>query len=176
MKDLVKISPENDFDVILDIRYAGANNVTRQKFYENDDCFLHQEAAQKLKNAVILAQEYDLKLKIFDGFRPLKAQEFLFAKFPDSGFVSDPKNGSIPHCRGIAVDLTLVDKNGKELEMGTDFDDFTELAFHSCKKLSGEAKKNRELLLKIMTKAGWDFFDNEWWHYQLFNPRSYKII
>ena len=66
-------------------------------------------------------------------------QKFMFEKFAHDplyeGFVSDPKTGSTPHCRGVAIDLTLVDESGKELDMGTDFDEFSELAFHDCHKI-----------------------------------------
>lgn len=172
---LVKIT-EKIFGVKLDIRYATSNNITGKKIYKNSDCYLHQDAAKKLKIASDLAKNLGFKLKIFDGFRPLDAQKFLFSKFPDSGFVSNPISGAIPHCRGIAVDLTLIDNIGKELEMGTQFDDFTSKAFHSYQGFSEKITKNRLTLLQIMTDSGWDFYDNEWWHYQLFNPREYKII
>jgi D-alanyl-D-alanine dipeptidase len=172
---LVKITEEK-FGVNLDIRYATTNNVAGEIFYQNSDCYLCQEAAKKLNIAVDLAKNINLKLKIFDGFRPLEAQKYLFNKFPDGGFVSNPETGSIPHCRGIAVDLTLVDKNDKELNMGTNFDNFTSKAFHSYQNLSNEILRNRLTLLGIMTNAGWDFYNNEWWHYQLFNPRDYKIL
>ena len=92
------------------------------------------------------------------------------------GFVSNPANGAIPHCRGVAIDLTLVDKNNKELEMGSDFDEFSELAFHDFAEISDEAKANRKKLLQIMTDAGFDFYSKEWWHYQLFKPREYAVI
>ena len=89
---------------------------------------------------------------------------------------SNPQGGVIPHCRGVAIDLTVTENNEKELEMGSDFDEFSDLAFHSCDKISKEARKNRLILLGIMTNAGFDFYQQEWWHYQLFNSRQYPII
>jgi D-alanyl-D-alanine dipeptidase len=170
---LIKIS-EEEFGVRLDIRYATSNNVAGESFYKNSNCYLHQDAAQKLKISSKLAKNIGLQLKIFDGFRSLEAQKYLFSKFPNSGFVSNPETGAIPHCRGIAVDLTLVNAGGSELDMGTDFDDFSSKAFHDYQNLSSEVLQNRLTLLGIMTNAGWDFYNNEWWHYQLFNPRSYS--
>lgn len=179
MKNLIEITEEKH-GVILDLRYASSNNVCRQKLYAHPFCYLHEEAANKLCKAVDSAKKLGLKLKIFDGFRPIAVQRFMFAKFPsddpNSGFVSNPETGSIPHCRGIAVDLTLSDKEGNELPMGTDFDEFSDLAFHGCDKISVEAQKNRLLLLGLMTLAGFDFYSKEWWHYQLFNPRHYPIL
>ena len=175
MRNLIAINQDNGFDIDLDIRYAGTNNVTGQKIYEAPHSFLHPDAANALRFAIELAKIQGLRFKIFDAFRPLAAQEFLFSKFPEGGFVSNPKSGSVPHCRGVAVDLTLVDQNGKELDMGTDFDNFTDLAKHGSTAISIEAQKNRYILFGIMMSAGWDFYRQEWWHYQLFNPRDYAL-
>ncbi|MDX2082549.1 MAG: D-alanyl-D-alanine dipeptidase [Rickettsiales bacterium] len=175
MQNLVEISTKN-FDVILDLRYASKNNVCGQKLYAYPFCYLHETAAQGLKRAIKLAKNLGLKIKIFDGFRPLQIQQFMYEKFSQDGFVSNPKTGAIPHCRGIAIDLTLTDLQGNNLEMGTDFDDFSKLAFHGCDKISITAQRNRLILLGIMTAAGFDFYSQEWWHYQLFKPREYPII
>ena len=81
-----------------------------------------------------------------------------------------------PHSRGVAVDLTLVDNKNEELDMGTEFDEFSRLSYHRCKEISAQSYKNRLILLGIMTDSGWDFFRNEWWHYQLFHSKTYPII
>ncbi len=169
-----------EFDVELDLRYATTNNVCGVKLYSAPICYLHKDAADALRKAIKIAASQNLRFKIFDGFRPLKIQQFMFDKFPsddpNGGFISSPATGSTPHCRGVAVDLTLIDSAEKELEMGSDFDEFSDLAFHNCQRVSPRAKSNRELLLKIMTKAGFDFYSKEWWHYQLFKPREYAVI
>jgi len=176
MNNLIPINKENGFDVDLDIRYATKNNVVGQKIYDQPHCFLHDNAAESLKKAINLAKIQGWRFKIFDAFRPIAAQEFLFKKFPDGGFVSNPQTGSVPHCRGVAVDLTLLDDRGKELDMGTDFDNFTDLARHGSTSISTEAQKNRYILLGIMMTSGWDFYQQEWWHYQLFNAKNYQLI
>jgi D-alanyl-D-alanine dipeptidase len=172
--NLVEITAEK-FGVILDLRYASANNVCHQKLYSQPLCYLHSEAAKCLKKATESAKILGYKIKIFDGFRPIEVQKFMFNKFPGD-FVSDPATGSTPHCRGVAIDLTLTDLNGTELEMGSDFDEFSETAFHNCTKISVTAQKNRLILLGLMSAAGFDFYSKEWWHYQLFKPREYPII
>ena len=55
--------------------------------------------------------------------------------------------------------------------MGTAFDAFTPLSHHGRTDVSAEAQRNRLLLMGLMTSAGWDFYRNEWWHYQLFDQR-----
>ncbi|MCH8919079.1 MAG: D-alanyl-D-alanine dipeptidase, partial [Proteobacteria bacterium] len=90
-------------------------------------------------------------------------------------FPADPRRGS-PHSRGVAVDLTLVDEKGARLEMGTGFDDFTPRAHHGNRDIPSRAQVNRHILLGLMTTAGWDFYRNEWWHYQMFDSRHYPLI
>ena len=75
----------------------------------------------------------------------------------------------------MAVDLTLLD-GGRELDMGTGFDAFTPLSHHGRTDVSNAAQRNRLLLMGLMTTAGWDFYRNEWWHYQLFDARRYALI
>ena len=161
--------------LLIDLAYARADNVTGKPIYARARCFLHPDAAALLDRAAELARPHGLRLKIFDAYRPPEAQWVLWNAFPNPEFVADPRRGS-PHSRGVAVDLTLVDGTGLELEMGTPFDDFTAASHHGSLAVSVEAQRNRALLLGLMTEAGWDFYRNEWWHYQLFNSRSYPLI
>ncbi len=174
MFNLIQIT-EDKFDVKLDIRYATKNNVLGEAIYKQPLCYLHPEAIKSLEKAIILAKIQGYKLKIFDGYRPLQNQQYFFDKFP-GGFVSNPANGVIPHCRGVAIDLTLIDQNNIELEMGTEFDNFTDLANHACIKVSSLAQKNRFILMGIMLSSGFNFLAAEWWHYQLPDARNYEVI
>ncbi len=179
MSKLVEITEEK-FDVILDLRYATKNNVCGVELYSKPLCYLHEATIAPLQHVVKSAKLLGLKVKIFDGFRPIEVQQFMFDQFPSDdpqgGFVSNPNGGRIPHCRGVAIDLTLTDLNGKELDMGSDFDEFSDIAYHSCEKISAEAQRNRLILLGLMTLAGFDFLSKEWWHYQLPNPREYPVV
>lgn len=164
------------FDVEFHIAYATSDNFTRRPVYSRPGCYLHADAAALLHKAVALAKPHGLRLKIFDAFRPAEAQWVLWSHAPDPEFLADPKRGS-PHSMGAAVDLTLIDAAGRELDMGTGFDAFTPLSHHANTQISVTAQRNRLLLLGLMTAAGWDFFGNEWWHYQLFRPRSvYPVL
>jgi len=88
-------------------------------------------------------------------------------------YVADPKKGSI-HNRGGAVDISLADSDGKELDMGTPFDFFGPEASHDFENLSEEVKENRKILRKIMTRSGFRIFESEWWHYNLKNCQKMK--
>lgn len=171
--DLVAIAPP-DFDVDVTLAYATEANLTGQPVYRNAECWLHREAADKLATAIALARPLGLRLRIFDALRPVEAQWALWNARPDPEFLADPRRGS-PHSRGVAVDLTLLDGD-RELEMGTPFDAFTPLSHHGRTDVSAEAQRNRLLLMGLMTSAGWDFYRNEWWHYQLFDQRRYPLV
>ena len=162
-------------DVLFDIAYATAANITGRPVYARPACYLNPEAADLLERAAALARPLGLSLKIFDAFRPSEAQWRLWEARPDPEFLADPRRGS-PHSRGAAVDLTLVDGDGAELDMGTGFDAFTPLSHHASILVPAAAQRNRALLLGLMTAAGWDFYRREWWHYQLFDARRWPLL
>ncbi len=171
---LVPIVPPA-YDVDLDIAYATSRNFTGAPIYRRAAAYLHPDAAAALTRAIALAHEQGLRLKIFDAFRPAEAQWKMWNHTPDPEFLADPRRGS-PHSRGAAVDLTLIDASGKELDMGTAFDTFKRQSHHANTEIAAAAQRNRLLLLGLMTSAGWDFYRNEWWHYQLFDARRYPVL
>lgn len=172
--DLVEIAAP-DFDVDVTLAYATGANLTGVPVYRNAECWLRREAAEALSAAIALARPLGLRLRIFDALRPVEAQWKLWNHTPDPEFLADPRRGS-PHSRGVAVDLTLLDGEGRELDMGTAFDAFTPLSHHARTDIPVEAQRNRLLLMGLMTSAGWDFYRNEWWHYQLFDARRFPLI
>lgn len=171
---LIEISAQR-YDVDIAIAYATTNNFTQAPVYARAACWLHKDAEVRLRQCIELASALGLRLRIFDAFRPSEAQWKLWEHTPDPDFIADPRRGS-PHSRGVAIDLTLLDGAGRPLDMGTDFDAFSPRSHHGNMDISAEAQKNRLLLLGLMTTAGWDFYRNEWWHYQLFDSRSYPIL
>lgn len=173
---LIRIT-EDSHDVVLDIQYADSRNFTGKPVYAKPLCFLLKDAEPLLAKAIDLAAPLGYRLKIFDAFRPSEAQWMLWNHTPDPEFISDPRRGS-PHSMGAAIDLTLIDRDsGAELDMGTGFDDLRPISHHGVTDISVTAQQNRLTLLGLMTAAGWDFFRNEWWHYQLFSPRAtYPVL
>ena len=171
---LRKIEPASH-NVELALAYATPDNFTGAPVYGRADCYLHPEAEDCLRVAVELAAEIGLRFRVFDAFRPSEAQWVLWNHTPDPDFLADPRRGS-PHSRGAAIDLTLIDGAGRELEMGTAFDAFTPKSHHGNTGISAAAQRNRHTLLGLMTTAGWDFYRNEWWHYQLFDSRRLPLL
>src|SRR5262249_3382213 len=171
---LEEIAPPRD-DIVIALAYATPGNFTGRPVYGRAACYLRPEAAALLRRAIALARPHGLRFKLFDAFRPSEAQWALWAHTPHPNFPADPRRGS-PHSRGVAVDLTLIDGSGHELPMGTPFDAFTPLSHHGATEIPAAAQANRLLLLGLMTAAGWDFYRNEWWHYQLFDARRFPVL
>ncbi|MET3025814.1 M15 family metallopeptidase [Flavobacterium sp. UW10123] len=154
----------NDF--VYDMKYATEDNFLKTKVYDCAECMLRL----KTVNALIAANKDFLKkgyrIKLYDCYRPLDIQKKMWEIVSNPIYVADPKKGSI-HNRGGAVDISLVDITGKEVDMGTSFDFFGIMASHNFKQLSKEILSNRTYLKKTMIKNGFNSFDSEWWHYNL---------
>jgi len=172
--ELVDITRVNE-SIILDIRYATPNNFLGKAVYPAPRCFVRPAVAAKLDSIQKELQTMELGLKIFDGYRPFAITELMWQILPDDRYVANPANGS-RHNRGAAVDLTLVDAQGTELNMPTAFDDFSEKAGHDYMDLPEDVKKNRALLKQIMEKYGFKSIKTEWWHYDISNYQEYPIM
>ncbi len=168
--ELVSIIP----DVITDVRYATENNFAKKVLYPSDRVFLRRIVADSLKSAQEKFKELGYYMVVFDGYRPLSVQYQMWEIVPDTNYVADPKIGS-RHNRGAAVDLTLIDKEGNFVDMGTEFDDFTEKASPKYKKLPDNVLKNREMLSKVMRECGFEPFDTEWWHFDFYLWKKFSI-
>ena len=164
-----------DTTIILDIRYATTNNFTGKQVYDEARFFLRSEAAMKILEVQKELKGLGLSLKIFDGYRPLSVQKKFWEIMPDERYVADPKKGS-RHNRGMAVDLTLADKNGNEIPMPTPFDDFTEKASRNYMDLPVQVIINRKFLEDIMVKYGFIGMPTEWWHFDYTGWEKYDIL
>ena len=162
----------NDF--VFDMKYATADNFLKEKVYPCDECFLRVKTVKALleANKSFLTKGY--RIKLYDCYRPKSIQKKMWKIVPDANFVANPKKGSI-HNRGGAVDISLVDSLGVEVNMGTKFDFFGEEASHNYQNLSKEILDNRKFLKEIMLQHNFKSFDSEWWHYNLNGSNKDKI-
>jgi D-alanyl-D-alanine dipeptidase len=151
-------------DFVYDMKYATTDNFLKAKVYDCAECFLRLKTVKALIAANTEFMKMGYKIKIFDCYRPLDIQKRMWKIVPNPSYVADPSKGSI-HNRGGAVDITLVDANGKELDMGTTFDFFGIEASHKYQNFSQQIKDNRELLKTTMIKNGFNLLESEWWHY-----------
>lgn len=160
---MVKIlSLDNSF--VIDIRYATADNFTKQVLYDCNTVWFRKKVALDLVKAQQLFKEKGYRIKIYDGYRPISVQWRLWKATPKKEYVSHPSKGMRMHNRGAAVDMTLVDKNGKELNMGTVYDFFGKEA-HLNYPHNEEIQKNRKLLKTVMEQCGFKAISKEWWHF-----------
>jgi D-alanyl-D-alanine dipeptidase len=96
----------------------------------------------------------------------------LYETYPDSTYVASPRKGSV-HNTGSAVDISLIDlKTGEELAMPTEYDDFTEKAWPDYDQLPDSVKRNRDILISVMKKWGFEVYPSEWWH---FNYKGWEV-
>ncbi len=165
-------------DLVFDIRYASLNNFMHRYMYAKGSyrCFLRRDAAMSLKKVQDLLHEMSYSLKIFDAYRPYSVTVKFWELIKDERYVANPAKGS-GHNRGVAVDLTIIESaTGKELDMGTGFDNFTDTAHHDFKDLPESILKNRNLLRQTMEQAGFKALETEWWHYSLPAAANYELL
>jgi zinc D-Ala-D-Ala dipeptidase len=160
-----------DKSLVLDIRYATANNFTGKRVYPSARCFLRTDIARRLVAVQAELRGQGLGLKIYDCYRPFSVQEVFWRIMPDERYVLEPvrKDGvmvkSSRHNRGAAVDVTLVDAKGRELPMPTEYDDFTEKAHRGASAAASEARHNSKTLEQAMQAQGFEPLPTEWWHF-----------
>lgn len=147
--------------VKLDVRYATANNFTGTKLYKDPVAWLHADVLEQLVAVAAELATQNLTIAIFDAYRPVCVQEQLKQFCDDTDYVAEVSN----HCRGITIDMTIVDQNNVYLDMGTDYDDFSPKAHAHCIDLTEEQLNNRRLLREIMNRFGFVQHPNEWWHF-----------
>lgn len=165
-----------DSTILTDVKYATTDNFTGKVLYPTSKVFTRKIVGESLaKVNSHLKENYGYTLKVFDAFRPLSVQKQMWEIYPDPNYVADPKTGS-RHNRGAAVDLTIVDQDGKELDMGTPYDDFTDKAHFAYPELTEEQRKNRDILNEAMSKFGFEVLKTEWWHFDYKDWKNYSII
>jgi D-alanyl-D-alanine dipeptidase len=163
--------------IVYDLQYAGKNNFMHQRMYpRNAKPWLRKAAADSLKKVQDELQAQGLGLKIFDAYRPWSVTNLMWEKVKDDRYAADPKKGS-NHNRGIAIDLTIIDRRtGKEWDMGTGFDNFSDTAHHDFQNLSADVLQKRKFLRSIMEKHGFKALETEWWHYSLKDGTGFKLL
>lgn len=179
----------NDYapNIVADIKYSTADNFTGQvvEGYKANVVICTIQAAEALGEVNDELNTLGLGLKVFDAYRPAKAcKSFkkwatngmddieLKARFypdidkPDllKGYIAEFSN----HSRGSTVDVTIIRlETGAELEMGAEFDFFGKKSHTKSADITESEAMNRQLLVDVMDKYGFNNYKNEWWHYEL---------
>ena len=173
--------------VIQEIRYHSTYNFVGERIdgYEEPVALITIEAARALKSVANEMNVQGYRLKIFDAYRPLCAvKHFVLWGIEDQDIRMKPyfypdlqkqelfSGGYIAsrssHTRGSTVDLTLLDMaTGKELDMGSPFDLFSEISHPDSRQVTDEQYANRMTLQSVMVRNGFEPIDCEWWHFTL---------
>ncbi|MCB0514534.1 MAG: M15 family metallopeptidase [Chitinophagales bacterium] len=166
-----------DSNFVVQMAYASDKNFTHKNLYGNlNKAFLRKEIAIKLARAQQFLHERNpaYRLLVLDAARPLSVQQQLWNAVkgkPEQDYVEDPLNGSA-HNFGAAVDVSIVDENGNNLDMGTPYNYFGDKAqpkmegyFVQKGNLNKYQLQNRSLLRDIMRQAGFTPVDITWWHF-----------
>lgn len=173
--ELVKLDPA----IRLDIRYATANNFTGRVLYDQPRAFMASAAAQALIRAHARAKRDGYGFTIYDAYRPWRITRALWDATPpgpERNYVANPKRGS-KHNRGCAVDMTMHDlATGKQAEMPSGYDEFSERAHRDYAGGSEAARANRARLQAYMEAEGFRGISNEWWHFDFNGWEEFPVM
>ncbi|HEY9550726.1 MAG TPA: M15 family metallopeptidase [Prevotella sp.] len=184
---------KQDPSIFVSLMYARSDNFTGAVLYDDlREAFLFPTAAKALARAQRRLKQLrpDLSLKVYDAARPMSIQQKMWDKVkntPKDIYVSNPARGGGMHNYGMAVDITLCNLKGDTLCMGTKIDHMSaashidkEAQLVAQKRISSEAKRNRELLRAVMRYAGFMPLRTEWWHFNFCTraqaKRYYRVI
>jgi len=172
--------------IAVDLRYASERNFVGRDLYGSLDCaWLHGRAAAGLQRAAVcLAVEAPgHRLLVLDALRPHRVQIQLWDHLDGTGlrqYVADPARGSI-HSFGMALDATLIDAAGRELDMGSGFDEMIELSHPRLEArhlasgaLTPEQHRARQLLRDALGAGGFRGIENEWWHFEMLDRQHLR--
>ncbi|MES2785979.1 MAG: M15 family metallopeptidase [Pseudomonadota bacterium] len=172
--------------VAVHLRYASEDNFVGRNLYGNlDCCWLHELAARGLARAAALleARAPGHRILVLDALRPHRVQILLWNHLDGTDlrqYVADPARGSI-HSFGMALDATILDPDGQELDMGSGFDEMTALSHPRLEALHLESGaltpaqvRNRELLRSVLLGGGFSGVDNEWWHFDMLDRQHVR--
>lgn len=169
--ELVSVSP----GIVQEIIYATEHNFLKRVLYSSPRCLLQKSVAERLHRVQMGLKKRGLGLKIFDAYRPLSVQKLLWEVLPDTRYVADPALGS-KHNRGAAVDVTLIDPEGRELPMPTEVDVFSNKAHRDYMAGPKNLLDNRQLLEDAMVGEGFIPLPTEWWHFDDPEWKTFPIL
>lgn len=169
---------DKDSTIVIRLMYAKPDNFTGKVLYSDlHEAYLHPHAMKSLIQAQKLLKKYHsgYRLVIYDASRPMHIQQTMWDVVEGtkkSSYVSNPMNGGGMHNYGLAVDISILNEKGDSIPMGTKVDYMgpcahidKEALLVQQRKITHQAKKNRELLRRVMTEAGFRPLRTEWWHF-----------
>ncbi|MBE6569657.1 MAG: hypothetical protein E7658_05515 [Ruminococcaceae bacterium] len=162
------------YDLIVSMKLSTDDTTIGQPFYNSNICMVQYDLLPMLKKAIDLFKKDGYVMVIYDAYRPTSVQQRWFDVVKVHKWVANPAIGmGGVHDRGTAVDISLVNFNGKELEFPTPMHTFTEESARSSTTMTDTARRNMDYMLGIMVKCGFTYINSEWWHFQDVNTKYY---
>ena len=156
-------------DISIDLRYGTSDNITGRVLYPADmPCLVWRSTARKLKRVQNRLQAEGCALRIWDAWRPPEVQTELIRKGGHTGMFLDPQERWSRHCSGVAVDVTLVDLEGRPLKLPTPHDEHGDAAYYQYSGTDPDVKHNVTLLQNSTEAVGFSMIAMEWWHFDDF--------
>lgn len=153
-------------DVSVSLKYASSQNITRRPLYPPDmPCLLRKSTALKLKAVQEKLRPLGYAIRIWDAWRPPEVQVELMREGGGTGMFLDPRVGWSRHCSGTAIDLTLIDLEGREQRMPSAHHENSDNAYFQYSGDDPVVRKNISTLQSIMFACGFTTIDREWWHF-----------
>jgi len=162
MVDVAKACP----GICVEMRYATDRNLAGKTIYPlRARALIRKSVAKRLQHAQDALRTQGFGLKIWDAYRPAWAQNLLWKAAPNAEFLADPARGGSFHTWGVSVDVTLVDLQGREQKMATDFDDLSEASKSTYVGSNSGVAARMKVLRAAMLSAGFNGIRDEWWHF-----------
>ena len=161
--------------VVVQMPYASTSNFMKRRLYPVEKAYLRAPAAEALRRVEEDLEKRGMRLKIWDAYRPYSVTEAMWEQIGDPDYVADPAQGS-RHNRGAAVDVTLMNMNGNEMQMPTYYDNFSPRAHHDSTDVSRQAALARKTLRETMERHGFEALPTEWWHYDFRGWERFELM
>ncbi len=162
------------YDIKISMKLSTSDTSIGEPFYDSNLCLLQYDTVQKLMRAVEIFAKDGYKIVIYDAYRPTSVQQRWFDVVRVHKWVANPSVGMGGiHDRGTAIDMSLIDSEGKEIEMPTPMHTFTDASARNSAAMSDTARANMEYMTNVMVSVGFTYINSEWWHFQCVNTKNY---
>ncbi len=166
-EDLKGKADFSEYDLVVAMKLSTSDTSIGEPFYHLNLAMVQYDIIPMIKKAVELFRKDGYTMVICDAYRPTSVQQRWFDVVKVHKWVANPSIGMGGiHDRGTALDITLIDKDGNELEFPTPMHTFTEESARNSKKMTDTARANMNYMKDIMVKCGFTYINSEWWHFQ----------
>ncbi len=173
-ESLVGKADFSEYDLVVAMQLSTNETTINEPFYDSNIAMVQYDLIPMIAKAIELFAKDGYTMVICDAYRPTSVQQRWFDVVQVHMWVADPSIGmGGVHDRGTALDITLIDKNGEELEFPTPMHTFTYESSRNSTTMTATARQNMNYMLSVMTQCGFTYIQSEWWHFQDVNTRSY---